>query len=161
VEREPLINKIEGLYEKSRNISYESIAPEIAVAYDRQVHQLLNAFGNERTRILIVGNQATFWNSISAGQKQELQLVLNELMINMKKHSQATNVVVMFKKEADRAFITYKDDGIGFTPGSEFGNGLQNTVSRIKSMQGDINFGKSEQGGVSITISFPPEPTTI
>ena len=161
IDREPLINRIEGLYEKSRNISYESIAPAATPDYDRQVHQLLNAFGNEQTRILIVGNQAAFWNSISTHQKQELQLVLNELMINMKKHSQATNVVIVFKQEDGKAFITYKDDGIGFTPGSEFGNGLQNTVSRIKSMQGDINFGKSEKEGVSITISFPLESNTI
>jgi tetratricopeptide (TPR) repeat protein len=161
IEREPLLNKIEGLYERSRNISYESIAPAATVDYDRQVHQLLNAFGSEQTRILIVGNQPPFWNSISTHQKQQLQLVLNELMINMKKHSQATNVVIIFKQEDGRAFITYKDDGIGFIPGLEFGNGLQNTVSRIKSMQGDINFGKSEKEGVSITISFPLESNTI
>lgn len=161
IEREPLLNKIEGLYEKSRNISYDDIAPVNHIDYDNQMHHLLNSFSNEQTRVIIVGNQPSFWSRVSASQKHELQLVLTEIMINMKKHSHANNVSVVFKQEHDQGFITYKDDGAGFQSGSAFGNGLNNTVSRIKSINGAINFGKSEKGGVSITISFPLESNTI
>ncbi|MDB5203015.1 MAG: sensory box histidine kinase [Ferruginibacter sp.] len=159
IQREPLINRIEGLYEQSRNISYEDAPAAENSNYDQQVHQLLNAFSNETTKLIVVGNQQTFWNNISAAQKQELQLILRELMINMKKHSRAGNVLVHFKQDAGNGMIQYKDDGVGMPSEAAFGNGLNNTVSRIKSLNGEINFEKSERAGVSIAISFPLEMT--
>ncbi len=156
VEKEPLLIRIEGLYEKSRNISYED-APAEQANYDIQVHQLLTSFANEQTKVIMVGNQEAFWSRITTVQKKELLLILNEMMVNMKKHSGAKNVVVVFKQENGKGLIHYKDDGAGFPADFEFGNGLNNTVSRIKSLNGEINFGKSEKNGVSITLSFPLE----
>jgi len=156
INKEPLLNKIEGLYERSRNISYEDL-PGNSADYDKQIHQLLNSFANEHTSVFVVGNQQTFWNNVTPFQRQELQLVLNEMMINMQKHSHAKNVVIHFKQENGNSFINYKDDGIGFPPGLKFGNGLNNTVSRIRSLNGQINFEKNSGQGVSIAISFPLE----
>lgn len=155
MEPNKLITKIEDLYEKSRNISYEEIAPAETVAYDRQVHDLLSDFANDTTKVLIIGNQPAFWNNLNSKQKTELQLTLNELMVNMKKHSQAKNVVIQFRQENNAALIRYKDDGLGFRANVQFGNGLQNTVTRINSLQGAVNFEKSDKAGVSIAISFP------
>lgn len=160
IEKELLLTRIEGLYEKSRNISYEDGPAEYA-NYDSQVHQLLNSFANEQTNVFIVGNQQAFWSRITALQKKELLLILNEMMVNMKKHSGAKNAVVTFKQEDNKGFIHYKDDGKGFPTGFEFGNGLGNTVSRIKSIKGEINFGKSEKNGASVMLSFPLEPSNI
>ena len=75
----------------------------------------------------------------------------------MKKHSQAKNVVLQFKQEHNKGLIQYKDDGIGMSADRKFGNGLNNTVSRIKSLQGAINFEKNERAGLPIVISFPLE----
>lgn len=102
-----------------------------------------------------MGNQETFWDRISGKQKEQLQLILHELMVNMKKHSGAKNVVLMFSLEHHKALVTYKDDGKGFEPGQQNGNGLNNTVNRIFLMKGDIIFGKSEKGGAAIAISLP------
>ena len=157
IEKEPLMTRIEGLYEKSRDISYEDIPAVDSADYNNRIHDLLTSFASEQTKVIIVGNQQTFWSRISLSQKHELQLILNEIMINMKKHSHAKNAVVVFKQEEGKGFITYKDDGIGFSPGLRFGNGLNNTVNRIKSLHGEINFGKSEKEGALITISFPLE----
>jgi tetratricopeptide (TPR) repeat protein len=157
LEKEPLLDKIEGLYEQSRDISYEHL-PENNATDDKQVYQLLTAFANEHTKVIVVGNQQTFWNKISTIQKYELQLVLNEIMINMQKHSAAKNVVIHFKIEKNTASINYKDDGVGFLPGIKFGNGLNNTVSRIKSLNGRVNFEKSGGQGVSIMIDFQLGP---
>lgn len=157
IEREPLIIKIEGLYEKSRNISYEYISSGNNTDYDSQFHNLLTSFANEQTKVIIVGNQPPFWSKITRVQKHELQLVLSEIMVNMKKHSHAKNIAIVFKQEGKKGFVTYKDDGVGFHPDFKFGNGLNNTVSRIKSINGEINFGKNDKEGVLITISFPLE----
>jgi len=161
IERELLINKIEGLYEKSRNISYEDVLATSNIDYNTQIHDLLNAFSTDQARVIVVGNQPDFWNRITGAQKNELELILNEVMINMKKHSQAKNVSIVFKQQDGKAIIAYKDDGIGFATDLEYGNGLKNTVSRINSMNGEVIFGKTEKEGVSITISFPLESISV
>lgn len=161
IEREPLITKIEDLYEKSRNISYEQVPTPATATFSSQVRVLLTSFASDQTKVILVGNQELFWNKINEVQKQQLLLVLQELMINMKKHSAAKNVVLLFSEEQHKALVTYKDDGKGFEPGQQNGNGLNNTVNRIYLMKGDIIFGKSEKGGAAISISLPLEPTKI
>lgn len=155
IEKEPLMNRIEGLYEKSRDISYEDAPSDNDADHHRRVHDLLTSFANEQTKLIIVGNEPKFWNRVSEFQKHELLLVLNEIMVNMKKHSHATNAAVQFKQELNKGFIHYTDNGVGFSDAVKFGNGLNGTVTRIKSLNGEVNFGKSGSGGASIAISFP------
>lgn len=155
INKDSLLDDIEGLYEKSRDISYDDNAIVSNVDYDKQVNHLLYSFANDDTKVFIVGNEQTFWNKTTNVQKKELQLIFNELMVNMKKHSQAKNVVIEFSQGNNQGHIIYKDDGVGFTEDFQPGNGLKNTVSRIKSLHGDAIFGKSEKAGVSIEIIFP------
>src|SRR5690606_25369190 len=107
--------------------------------YDNQIHELLNRFSNEQTKVYVIGNQQTFWDKIAGTQKNELQLILGEIMVNMNKHSGASSVVLRFKQEGNIAHIYYTDNGIGFPGIFEFGNGLKNTVSRINSLNGEVN----------------------
>lgn len=155
LKREQLLNKIEVLYEKSRNISYESVQGNDNKEYDQQLFQLLRSFANTQTQVFLVGGGGSFLNKLTPYQQQELQLVLNEIMINMKKHSHAKNVVIQFRQEDGKAFINYKDDGVGFSTDHTSGNGLNNTVSRMKALKGDIIFGKTDRGGLTISINFP------
>ncbi|MBP7556855.1 MAG: hypothetical protein KA821_11345 [Chitinophagaceae bacterium] len=157
LERESLTSKIERLYEKSRDISYDDEIVHYK-DHDRQVYQLIDSFSNADNNVFVIGNEPVFWNKISTAQKHELLLIINELLVNMKKHSGAKNAVIQFKIEKGTCFVSYKDDGIGFSAGMEFGNGLRNTVSRIKSMNGEVIFGKSEKDGASVTIQFPLQP---
>lgn len=154
IEREPLITKIEGLYEQSRNISYEE-KPETSADFPQKIHELLAAYSNAQTKVIVIGNQAAYWNVVNAMQKRELQLVLQELLVNMRKHSEAKNVVIRFQQENNRVLIHYKDDGKGFSSPIKFGNGLQNTVNRIETLRGEIIFGESAEAGATITISLP------
>lgn len=155
IERDPLLTRIEVLYEKSRDISYEESALANDKDYDKQIHTLLNEFTNEQTRVFLVGNQPVFWNKVTSVQKNELLLVLREIMTNMKKHSGAANVVIKFKEDNNTGTINYSDDGKGFPADIQYGNGLHNTVNRIQSLKGEIIFGKSDKGGASIAIRFP------
>ena len=154
IDREPLLEKIEGLDERSRNISYEDMAAGSAEP-ERTVANLLSAFSSDHTKVITVGNNSDFWQQLSPQQQQQLELVLNELMVNMKKHSSAKNVVLHFSREAGKALIQYKDDGTGLPGDHVPGNGIKNTVNRIQEMQGNIIFGKSDKGGLSVHISLP------
>lgn len=155
IEKEPLLTKIDDLYEKSRDISYEAEHYRSDEVYAKQMEQLLTGFGNDETQVHTSGNEPFFWSRLSGLQKRELELVLNELMVNMKKHSRAKQVFVSFSIEGNNAAIQYTDDGVGFGDGHQNGNGLTNTVNRIKTLNGEINFGKNGDAGVGISISLP------
>jgi len=152
---------MEYLYEKSRDISKEELVYTDDADYDKQIHRLLNEFTNEQTNVFVVGNQPVFWNKVTGRQKSQLLLVLREIMTNMKKHSGAANVVIKFKEDNHKGSINYSDDGKGFPADINYGNGLNNTVNRIQSLNGDIIFGKSEKGGASIAIRFPLQSSSV
>lgn len=152
VDKEPLLDAIENLYEQSRDISYDQPVHK-AGDYAGQIHRLLSGFGTAGTRILIAGNQEPGWNAVPGNLRTELEYVLQELMVNMSKHSQARNVLIRFTKEAERLHILYKDDGIGLSPGFRMGNGLRNTETRIKNLGGSISF--DGQSGLKIEILLP------
>ena len=158
IDREPLLTKVEDLYEKSRDISYEELVDADDADYDKQIHDLLDEFTNDQTKVFAIGNQPLFWNKVSGIQKRQVLLVLREIMTNMKKHSGAANVVIKFKDDNNTGTINYSDDGKGFPVDFKYNNGLNNTVNRIKSLNGEINFGKSDRNGASIAISFPLQP---
>lgn len=89
--------------------------------------------------------------------QRELTYILQELMVNMKKHSAAANVVVKFEDMGNQIKIQYADDGIGLPSDFQYGNGLANTENRIASIGGKITFGNSTEQGLHILILIPTE----
>lgn len=159
IDKEPLLDKIDDLYEKSRDISYEDIVVS-QDDYCEKIQELVTSFSSDTTKVITVGNEQAFWKAVNGVQKHELNLVLQELMINMQKHSRATKVTIRFRQEKGFGHIEYRDNGMGFKPEPGFGNGLNNTVSRINSINGQITFEKNGDAGLSILISFPLSSTT-
>lgn len=154
IQKEKLIDTIDLLYEKSRDISYEQ--PENAAGgFHQTVANLLMPFGNATTKVLIVGNNNELWYNINSSIKKQLEPILQELMVNMKKHSHAKNVVVKFQKEGSRLAVLYQDDGVGLTPSFQPGNGLKNTENRIKAAGGELIFEPAPANGLKIRMSFP------
>ncbi|MGN7986141.1 tetratricopeptide repeat-containing sensor histidine kinase [Pedobacter sp. 22226] len=152
---ESLLDKIEQLYEKSRDISYNRpVIPE--QAFDVHIRELLGSFPGEQTRLIIVGNGPDIWSGATADVLYEIEQVLQELMINMTRHSGADHVVFRFERSDRMVNITYRDNGKGIEEGTAHGNGLRSTGNRIKSISGSIIFGTvpGEQG-LKIQISFP------
>ena len=56
----------------------------------------------------------------------------------MKKHSQASIVVLVFNKKNKKIEVNYKDNGVGSAEKKQ--NGLQNAENRIQSINGTITF---------------------
>jgi len=158
IDKEQLLDEIEGLYERSRDISYE---PPILPHQDFQnnISQLLKAFGGSGTNVYVTGNSQALWDRITPQAQQEVEQVLQELMVNMKKHSQAKNVVVKFEAGPEFLQIHYTDDGVGLPANMKYGNGLTNTGTRIKGIDGHITFEPSTNG-LKIRISIPTASTT-
>ncbi|RFM26735.1 ATP-binding protein [Deminuibacter soli] len=154
LQKEQLLDEIEKLYEQSRDISYEQPEPE-PVDYPTALAQSLQSFGNEHTKVLVVGNEAALWATVNDQAKKELKHVLQELMVNMRKHSEAQTVVVKFERKGNRVKIQYTDDGVGVPAAFSYGNGLTNTENRINSINGQINFTGNTPRGLKIEIHLP------
>lgn len=153
VDKEELIDKIDVLYERSRDISYEN--PTISkVPFHVKIDDLLESFGSERVKVLIFGNGPMLWNGINVQIQHEVEHILLELMINMKKHSQADSVMIKFECQNNQVQMLYTDNGIGISPQVKYGNGLQNTGNRIKKIGGQYTF-EHPAKGLKIHISFP------
>ena len=161
IDREGILDRLEDMYEKSRDISYEtgrtperedaSIKP---IHYPQQITALLTSFATDSTKVLIAGNDAAVWTGVPTEAKSEIEHILQELMVNMKKHSKASRVVVRFEQQERELSIHYSDNGIGLPADFQKGNGLVNTGNRIKNLQGDFTFDTGENG-LKIRMTFP------
>ncbi|RZK40575.1 MAG: tetratricopeptide repeat-containing sensor histidine kinase [Pedobacter sp.] len=152
--KEEILDRLDGMYQKSRDISYEVELPQ-AQDYHKKINSLLKIFESERVHITIEGNTQNLWEGISASVEHELEHILQEFMVNMDKHSQASHVSVRFSRQGDQIAISYHDDGIGVSDKINYGNGLKNTGNRIKNIQGEIIFGTKSEKGLEINFSFP------
>jgi tetratricopeptide (TPR) repeat protein len=154
LEKDTLLDQIEMLYEQSRDISYER--PGIPNHdFQGKISRLLTSFAGPAIKIALAGNNSQIWEKVGAPAREQLDLILQELMVNMKKHSQATNVAVLFKLEGHNFHIDYVDNGIGFAANTPYGNGLTNTGNRIQLMNGTLTFDSQLNKGTKIYIAIP------
>lgn len=153
VDKEVLLDKIELLYERSRDISYETPTGS-AAPFHARIDDLLTSFGSDHVKVLIFGNGPALWDQTHTQVQHEVEHILQELMINMKKHSQADSVMIKFGRQNGRVHLLYTDNGIGISSQVKYGNGLRNTENRIKKIGGEYNFEHPEKG-TGIHISFP------
>lgn len=150
----PIVNEIEELYEQSRDLSYEKPKSKDQNFHEK-IFNLLKSFASENTRVILVGNSAPLWEKVSDQAKDEIAHILQELMVNMGKHSQASDVVIKFEQVQQKINIYYTDNGIGIAGKPQPKNGLTNTGNRIDAIGGTITFDTKVEKGLKIQISFP------
>jgi len=155
IDQEKILDKLDELYQKSRDISHRVEYEASNIPFHEELAELLKSFATEKRRILIAGNEAEFWDALNPTEQNEINQVLLELMVNMKKHSQASQVVIRFIMHHDRREIIYKDNGIGIKTVQFSGKGLANTVSRMNSIAAEIIFVTEEGKGLKVKMTIP------
>jgi tetratricopeptide (TPR) repeat protein len=154
IDKERILDQIEDLYEKSRDIAYDK-ERDFSVDFKTKVSLLITSFATDDIQILIVGNEVELWAKINAVVQYEVEHILQELMVNMKKHSRANKVSLMFEEINNEINIHYYDNGVGFNKNQIFSNGLRNTGNRIENINGAITFDTDLDKGLKIKISIP------
>lgn len=154
MEKDVLLDRLDDIYNKSRDISYEQ-SHKTKVPYHEEIAGLLGIFKSETIGVVTIGNNYELWEMSSDTTRSELKYIIRELMVNMKKHSAATTVIFNFEKTTNCINITYTDNGVGLASEIKQGNGLRNTVSRINAIGGVINFDMAVEKGTKVLISFP------
>lgn len=152
--KEQALDELEFVYEKSRDISYED-PDSHDEKFNEKISKLVASFKNDEIKTFTVGNQEETWENVTKSTQAEIYQIIRELLVNMKKHSEANNVVFKFEKTDNLININYADNGIGISDELIFKNGLSNTVSRIENINGKITFETKTEKGLKVNISFP------
>ncbi len=152
--KEFLLHQLEIMYARARNISRENSDIDLSENYFDSLKKMIATFENDNTNVILNTNdlKELKLNNIS---KIALYRSLQEFMINMKKHSHATVVVISFKEHSDIYEINYSDNGIGISDALKFKNGLANVENRIKSSKGSITFETESIRGLKIKVTLP------
>jgi len=156
MEKNTVLDKLETIYEISRDISYESAEPDFDTDFASALSEMMKSYSSENVQVFIVGNEHRFWQDVKIKSRSEIYYILQELFTNMKKHSCAKRVTVKFSCDQNQIFIEYSDNGKGADNFSEK-NGLKNTGNRINSIRGSIIFDTEKDKGFKANLSFPVE----
>jgi len=154
--KDEALDELEFVYEKSRDISYEKDSPKNSEEeFKEKISGLIASFKNYSVETYVAGNEKEIWNGMTSSTGEELYQTIRELLVNMKKHSQADRVVFKFERINNFIKMQYTDNGIGISGDVIYKNGLSSTVSRIESINGAITFDIKTEKGLKINISFP------
>ena len=156
LDKNEMLDELEFVYEKSRDISYEKPdSKNEEKGFSEKISNLIGSFNNDNVKTYLVGNNENIWKNLSESNQDEVYQIIRELLVNMKKHSQADRVVFKFERINDLVKIQYSDNGIGISGDLIYKNGLTNTGSRIEAIDGEIIFDTKTEKGLKVNISFP------
>ncbi len=98
---------------------------------------------------------------LNLGNHIEINLfrIINELVNNTLKHANASKAGISIKEEDNHIIFFYYDNGKGFdylkyTETKQKGDGINNILTRVQSMDGEIAIKTSEGHGINVRIEF-------
>lgn len=149
MKKEVLLDKLENIYEISRDISYDHEPTD-----EKHLVEMLESYSSQDdVQLVKVGIQEIGWDTLNKDTQSEVFNVLQELMTNMKKHSKATRVVIIMSRINEEITIRYTDNGVGCDKLSPK-NGIKNTGNRMESIGGTINFDAVSGEGFKAELKF-------
>jgi signal transduction histidine kinase len=161
--REHLLAKLDDIYLLTRNISRETNNIDTGYDFPEHLKMMLTAYSGNTINIIIKGISDIDWNAVDPLKKIATYRSLQELMVNMKKHSGASLVVIDFLLKAKKIEITYTDNGKGTTEEQLLSkNGLLNIENRMISIDGRSHFDTTSGKGFHAILTYPSySPTYV
>ena len=150
-----ILDDLDKVYLQTRNISHENNTIETGTNFEKFLKNMLSGFNNEHSKIFIKNLQEAKLHLIEKHKQITIYRVLQELMVNMRKHSEATLVVISFSDDKNYCYIKYSDNGIGTSEEALIlRNGLKNVENRIKTIDGTVTFETTLNKGFKVSIFF-------
>jgi signal transduction histidine kinase/tetratricopeptide (TPR) repeat protein len=153
--KENLLQKLNHIYTRVRGISRENNSIDTGINYAANLKEMVSTYNSNETNVSITNIDKVNWESIDEIKKVTIQRVLQELMVNMKKHSNAHVVVLKFESTANTIIINYSDNGKGCKIDQIVKNGLQSMENRILSIKGTITFDSEPEKSFKVKITLP------
>jgi tetratricopeptide (TPR) repeat protein len=152
---EDVLHIVDDLYGQSRDFSREINDVDTGARFK---DMLLGMMGNycQKTKLIITGSTEVDWEKVTRLSKKTVYKILQELMINMQKHSKASLVSVSFQQSKKHLEVQYTDNGIGASKEAlHTKNGLWNTEKRIQAIGGSLIFDSEEGHGFEVRMIIP------
>jgi signal transduction histidine kinase len=154
--KEILLNNLDTIYSRTRNISKENGTIATGTQFVESLKEMMSGFNTDAINVLINGMDTVDWNTLESNKKIIVYRVIQELLVNMKKHSQCSLAIITFKKSENKLLIDYSDNGLGATFDKiNSRNGLQNVENRILSINGTITFDTESNKGFKTSLTIP------
>lgn len=153
--KENLLQKLDDIYGRVRGISRENNKIETGTDFIKSLKDMLSTYNTSERNIMVTNLESIHWESIDEIKKITISRVLQELMVNMKKHSEANLVVIKFESDPKSIVINYTDNGKGCEKTLMIKNGLQNMETRIQAVKGTIDFDTEPGKGFKAKIVMP------
>ncbi|TRW98000.1 tetratricopeptide repeat-containing sensor histidine kinase [Flavobacterium gawalongense] len=154
--KEKLLTNLDTIYSRTRNISKENSTIETGSLFISNLKDMMSGFNTNEVNILTNGIDTINWATLESNKKTTVYRVLQELLVNMKKHSQCSIVILTFKKNENKLQIDYTDNGVGAAfDEKKSKNGLQNVENRIQAIKGTTTFDTKSNKGFKVKIIFP------
>lgn len=154
--KETLLSSLDAIYFRTRNISKENSYIETGIHFIPNLKEMISDFNTNTTTLLINGLDGINWALMEKTKKITVYRVLQELLVNMKKHSKSSLVVLSFKINKNMISIDYTDNGVGENFDKiNLKNGLQNVKNRILAIKGTVTFDTKSEKGFKVKITFP------
>jgi signal transduction histidine kinase len=154
--KEILISSLDTIYIRTRNISRENSNIDTGLAFISHLKDMMSGFNTPMVNVLINGVDIIKWTELENHKKIIVYRVVQELLVNMKKHSKCSLVVLTFKKNENKLQIDYTDNGVGIGNSELISkNGLLNVENRIHAIKGTITFDTKSNKGFRVSLDFP------
>ena len=154
--KEILLTNLDTIYSRTRNISKENSPIDTGLHFVAGLKEMISDFNTDAVTILINSMDSVHWNTVETNKKIIVYRVLQELLVNMKKHSHCSLVVITFKKNENKLQIDYSDNGLGAAFDKiNSKNGLQNVENRILAINGTITFDTKPDKGFKTSFTIP------
>lgn len=148
-----ILDDLDKVYVQTRNISHENNTIETGINFEKFLKNMLSGYNNEHCKIFIKNLRESKMHLLEKHKQITIYRVLQELMVNMKKHSEANLVVISFSDDKNYCTIKYSDNGIGINEEElTLRNGLKNVENRIKAIDGTVTFETTLNKGFKVSI---------
>lgn len=153
--KETLVQNLDHIYSRVRGISRENSDIDTKANFAFNLKEMLSTYNSTSTKVIINNIEKVTWNETDEIKKVTIYRVLQELMVNMKKHSHAPFVFIKIESDPKSIYIDYKDNGKGCEKNKISKNGLQNMENRILVLKGTITFETEPDKGFKVNIKLP------
>lgn len=153
--KENLLQKLDDIYGRVRGISKENNKIDTGANFTRNIKELLSTYNTSTRNIIFTNLENVNWEIVDDIKKITISRILQELLVNMKKHSKANLVAIKFENDQNSIFINYTDNGVGCEKDMITKNGLLNMESRIQAVKGSVDFESEPDKGFRAKIVIP------
>ncbi len=155
-----VIKNVDNTYSEIRTLSHDLIPSKILKSpFEKIVKDYLNDLSKNFSFTIVNDFYPTEgFNQLTDKIKIELYRITQELMNNIIKHSHADQVHLQYTIIEKEVKLIVEDNGIGFDLQIiSKGIGLENILSRTKSLKGDMHIDSKVNRGTIVEIIIPIE----